>query len=74
MIKESKTPIHGYLPVKKICKYILGSAQCFKDIFRMAPYCLVGMAHVILHQILGNFCLPGFERISLFLPCFVYNT
>ena len=49
MIKESKTPIHGYLPVKKICKYILASAQCFKDIFRMAPYCLVGMAHVILH-------------------------
>lgn len=34
---------------KKNCKYILGSAQCFKDIFRMAPYCLVGMAHVILH-------------------------
>ena len=37
MIKKSKTPIHGYLPVKKLCKYILGSAQCFKDIFRMAP-------------------------------------
>ena len=34
---------------KKLCKYILGSAQCFKDIFRMVPYCLVRMVHVILH-------------------------
>ena len=34
---------------KKLFKYILGSVQCFKDIFGMAPYCLVRMVHVILH-------------------------
>lgn len=72
MIKESKTPIHGYLPVKKICKYILGSAQCFKDILRMAPYCLVdwnGACNFTLcTKYWGTFAFRGLSASLSFSP------